>query len=64
MSELKSCPFCGSNAIWIKTETIAKPGYSLDRGYIGCVMCGCRTEGREAYHVAIDSWNRRKGSVS
>ena len=57
MSELKPCPFCGGEAIVVKTERCGR--------YIECWDCGGRTEEFEtdyagsAHDKAISAWNRR-----
>jgi len=54
---LLPCPFCGGEAIVVKTESCGR--------YIGCWDCGGRTEKFEtdyagsAHDKAISAWNRR-----
>lgn len=56
-NELKPCPFCGGEAIVVKTERCGR--------YVGCWDCGGRTEEFEtdyagsAHDKAIAAWNRR-----
>lgn len=55
--KLEKCPFCGGEAIAVKTERCGR--------YIGCWDCGGRTEEFEtdyagsAHDKAIAAWNRR-----
>jgi Lar family restriction alleviation protein len=55
--KLLPCPFCGGEAIVVKTESCGR--------YIGCWDCGGRTEEFEtdyagsAHDKAIAAWNRR-----
>lgn len=61
MTKLKPCPFCGGEAIVVKTESCGR--------YIGCWDCGGRTEEFEtdyagsAHDKAISAWNRRADVV-
>ena len=56
-NKLKPCPFCGGEAIVVKTESCGR--------YIGCWDCGGRTEEFETDYTgsardkAIAAWNRR-----
>ena len=58
--KLEKCPFCGGEAIVVKTERCGR--------YIGCWDCGGRTEAFEtdyagsAHDKAISAWNRRAPS--
>jgi Lar family restriction alleviation protein len=58
--KLLPCPFCGGEAIVVKTESCGR--------YIGCWDCGGRTEEFEtdyagsAHDKAIAAWNRRAGN--
>ena len=55
--KIEKCPFCGGEAIVVKTESCGR--------YIGCWDCGGRTEEFEtdyagsAHDKAIAAWNRR-----
>ena len=57
MDKLLPCPFCGGEAIVVKTERCGR--------YVGCWDCGGRTEEFEtdyagsAHDKAIAAWNRR-----
>ena len=58
---LLPCPFCGGEAIVVKTESCGR--------YIGCWDCGGRTEEFEtdyagsAHDKAIAAWNRRADHI-
>jgi len=55
---LLPCPFCGGEAIMVKTQKCGR--------YVMCLICEVRTEEYEtdyigsAYGKAIDVWNRRE----
>lgn len=57
MSDLKPCPFCGSNsAVFVRDD---KPfPYRVQ-----CLNndCACRTDNYKTYRFAIEAWNRRVG---
>ena len=58
---LLPCPFCGGEAIFVKTERCGR--------YVGCWDCGGRTEEVETDYAgsardkAIAAWNRRADAV-
>ena len=57
MSDLKPCPFCGSNSI----ESTYHTSYSVDSGFLtfGCTSCGASfIDGSEL------EWNRRVSPTS
>lgn len=51
--ELKDCPFCGSENVYIEDGGSTRPWW-----YVKC-KCGCRHGGHETDKQAIDSWNNR-----
>ena len=57
MSELKPCPFCGGEAMMVKTQKCGR--------YVMCLTCEVRTVEYEtdyigsAYGKAIAAWNSR-----
>ena len=57
MTKLKPCPFCGGEAIFVKTKRCGR--------YVGCWDCGGRTEEFETDYTgsardkAISAWSRR-----
>ena len=59
--KIEKCPFCGGEAIVVKTESCGR--------YIGCWDCGGRTEEFEtdyagsAHDKAISAWNRRTDHI-
>lgn len=56
MEELKTCPFCGSEAGFFAFEIFVT--YS-----VRCKSCGCGTEdGYRTEKEAAEAWNRRIGS--
>lgn len=57
VSELKDCPFCGSNYILMGHEKVYEP--HLGFIYINCDDCGVRTIAYEDENKTIKSWNRR-----
>jgi len=66
MSELKSCPFCGSDrvALWKPTCNRQSPYNPADRAYpeVGCRDCFASAHGKdwdETGRTAIAAWNRR-----
>jgi Lar family restriction alleviation protein len=56
MSELKSCPFCGSEAEMYVSEIGAKQG---DGFWIRCDNCEIEQHGFYSEDEAIERWNRR-----
>ena len=54
MSELKPCPFCGSEAslVWMDDE-------ELDLCWVECGRCGASTVFCGQPELAIDAWNTR-----
>jgi hypothetical protein len=42
IGELKDCPFCGSNPVWIKDE--------------GCYQAGCSNKGCYGYYKFCARW--------
>lgn len=63
MSELKTCPFCGSGA----SLEHGRKAMSKDYSYVRCKVCGASTwrfsvkPDRASDKVAIEAWNRRVG---
>ena len=64
MNKLVSCPFCGSNAIYITHE----PGYLDDSAIIFCNCCKVSVKleendqegfNDETVRKAVEAWNRR-----
>ncbi len=56
MSEvLKSCPFCGGQAMERKAI------YEGEFSYVYCPTCGVRTNQELSIKDAIDIWNQRNG---
>ena len=52
MNDLKPCPFCGSQILFLeRTET--------NKCYIACVECGSRSGNYWTKQDAIEAWNRR-----
>jgi Lar family restriction alleviation protein len=51
-TELKPCPFCGSNRISV-----------IYKYYFYCFCNNCEAEGsiKESREEAIEAWNKRKG---
>ena len=59
MSELKPCPFCGSDFVKLLTQTGLYP-LPLYKGYRAVVcQCGAFVKARTE-EEAIERWNRRK----
>ncbi len=65
--ELKTCPFCGANAIWHEYSE-SDPPCSYTAGYVLCSNCGCRTRSytldgyygsTDTKEDAIAAWNKR-----
>lgn len=50
-TELKTCPFCGGEAVLCKGNEIS---------YVQCTKCGCRTDTYYGIKHAVNTWNRRK----
>ena len=53
MSELKHCPFCGSEVLFLQRTDTGKC-------YIACVECGSRSGNYAKKDDAIKAWNRRE----
>jgi len=58
MSELKSCPFCGSREV--NLVELCRSGPS----YVRCDGCGMDTPVAETSVDATDAWNRRTGTFA
>jgi Lar family restriction alleviation protein len=56
MSELKPCPFCGSNNVSSEGAGIEVDDYTA---WIDCEDCGAQSNTFESDAQAIDAWNRR-----
>lgn len=56
MTELKPCPFCGS-------EDVQLTGTDLTGWYVICWDCGGRGGLAHRQEKAIEKWNDRKGEV-
>ena len=58
MSELKSCPFCGSNNVSF-VETEEQPLENSTQGFIYCHGCGFSSDVFHDGVIAKKHWNRR-----
>lgn len=58
MSELKPCPFCGSEEIHI--ETLKKFGTS----YLWCKQCGAEISLYNSLDEAVSAWNGRTNNAT
>ena len=58
MSELKSCPFCGSNNVSF-VETEEQPLENSTQGFIYCHGCGFSSDVFHDCVIAKKHWNRR-----
>ena len=58
MSELKPCPFCGSEA---DVYTWRNELERINPTKIQCKMCGASTLTYDRVKQAYDAWNRRVG---
>lgn len=54
-NELKPCPHCGSERIWIEDIDIR----GMDRYYAICVQCGAKSGNEETPEKAASNWNMR-----
>lgn len=67
MSELKPCPFCGSDYIVIGnpyptqfyTEPSGMPQEEKTLFWVRCNNCFAKTANYDKYETAIEAWNRR-----
>lgn len=57
--ELKPCPFCGSNRIFVATHEFDE---SPDYYKVECNECESETGFKLSKHAAIAAWNRRSNS--
>lgn len=57
MSELKPCPFCGSDNVTVKGAEITGPN-----PYVYCRKCHTHGPQRISYLGAKNAWNRRAES--
>ena len=53
-TELKPCPFCGSELVWMKIDNVVR----LD-GYIECGGCYVEVRYGDCLKSAIVLWNKR-----
>lgn len=61
MTELKPCPFCGSEAVIIRGFSLGRYMYRL-KYYVVCSPafgCGGRTFNFDTEQDAVEAWNRR-----
>ena len=55
MTELKPCPFCGGQAMYVcTTSTLYNPKTSIE-----CCQCGSSAKMHHTRLEAIEAWNRR-----
>lgn len=62
MSELKPCPFCGSNDLREESSGLIEAYKHYQHCYIECISCGCEAghvdlEGD--YQEVMEKWNNR-----
>lgn len=66
MIELKSCPFCGSTAVIIRSFSLGRYKYR-QKYYVVCSTafgCGGRTSTFDTEQDAAEAWNRRDDTVA
>ena len=59
MSELKPCPFCGSEAELTIVPGYFKSGLSSSGWHVRCLNCYCSQPPYMSDHDAVEAWNRR-----
>lgn len=55
MSELKPCPFCGSDCLRVSINESRGDNVAIE-----CIMCGCMGPDMHNQSAAIEEWNTRK----
>ena len=66
MTELKTCPCCKGEALYVYTANVGRQSSGnacLDAGGIAveCSECGLITQGYMSQEKAAEAWNRRAG---
>lgn len=56
MTELKPCPFCGGDEIYL---TVASTVGKVYWAKVDCNRCFCGTSKKDTEEDAIEAWNRR-----
>lgn len=59
MSELKPCPFCGSNNVEAVVSEYNLDGNKYYDHYVICTDCKATTDYGDSQQDAINKWNRR-----
>lgn len=57
MAELKPCPFCGSENVFVGERPIGN--YENIFYFVKCDDCYCQTSSFRKADKAIEAWNRR-----
>jgi Lar family restriction alleviation protein len=60
MTELKPCPFCGSEAIVV---TYRDEQRRLNPTVVGCTVCKAQSGLFDRKGQAVEAWNRRDGDT-
>ena len=55
MAELKPCPFCKSEDVYLVSET------EIEYNWVYCKNCEAAGPMKETEEEAIEAWNRRAG---
>ena len=58
-TELKPCPFCGSDAKVLHYEDLTIDFASMYKHYVICLKCKANTDLKASVEDAIEAWNRR-----
>jgi Lar family restriction alleviation protein len=64
MTELKACPFCGSNRVSFYQDEEQHEELDTTTGFIWCRGCDFSSDSYLSYAIAVEKWNARAGWVS
>lgn len=58
-TELKSCPFCGSDNVEVESRTVKNLGRNENTFAVVCQDCGARGSVTWGIQSAVYDWNQR-----
>ena len=63
MTELKPCPLCGGDAVYVYTPMVRAPWSDVGLDTMGitvvCGQCGCTIPSNMVQESVAEKWNRR-----